>query len=64
MPVAAAGRADVVARDLHPLVLGRGREHALEQRPVAGLELGALLKLPLRHAHLRGKRVAQRLELT
>lgn len=45
-------------------MVGRGRQHALEQRPVAGLELGALLELPLRHPHPLGERVAQRLELT
>lgn len=38
MPVPAAGLADVGTRDPHPLVLGRGRQHVLEQLAIAGLQ--------------------------
>ncbi len=61
--MAAAGGADVLARDLHPLVLGRRRQHPLEQRPVAGLQLGSLAQLALGRADSLGERVAQRLQL-
>ena len=39
MPVTAPGLANVGARDPHPLVLGRRRQHVLEQLAVAGLQL-------------------------
>jgi hypothetical protein len=63
VPVAAAGLADVGARDPQPLVLGRSREHVLEQLAVARLQLAALLQ---RHTHLADplrQRVANPLEL-
>lgn len=63
MPVAATWRADVVARDLHPLVLGGGRQHPLQQLAVAGLQLGALVELPASSADPGGQRVADGLEL-
>jgi hypothetical protein len=63
MPVATAGRADVVARDPQPLVLSGRRHHPLEQLAVAGLEI----VLPLQgHTGVRdpvGKRIADPLEL-
>lgn len=39
MPVPTAGLADVSARDPHPLVLRRSRQHVLEQLAIAGLQL-------------------------
>jgi len=39
MPVAATRLADIGTRDPHPLVLGRRRQHVLEQLAVAGLQL-------------------------
>ena len=42
MPTPAAGLADVVARDPHPLVLVRFGEHLPQQLAVAGLDLGPL----------------------
>ena len=63
MPDAAAGFADVGAGDPQPLVLGRRGQHALQQLPVAGLELGALLQLAPRRADPGCERVANRLQV-
>jgi hypothetical protein len=44
MPVSTAGLAEIGAGDPQPLVIGRGRQHPLEQLSVRGLERGALLE--------------------
>ncbi len=63
MPVAAAGLAEVGAGDPHPLVLGGGGEHTLEQLAVARLQLGPAAQRPPRLRGPRGERVAHPLEL-
>lgn len=60
----AARQAEVVARDLHPLVLGRRRQHLLQQLVVAPLELVARAQRPLRLADTLRERVADRLQVT
>jgi hypothetical protein len=61
--VTAAGLADVGARDAHPLVLGRRRQHFPQQLAVAGLQLVApVQRLPGR-GDARRERVAHPLEL-
>ena len=62
MPMAAAGFADVGPRDAQPLVLGGRRQHPLEQLPVAGHELGVVLKLSSHVADPTGQRVADGLQ--
>ena len=44
MPSATAGLSDVVARNPHPLELGRIGEHRTQKLAVTGLELGALIE--------------------
>lgn len=58
-----AGRANVVARDLHPLEI-RGRlDHPLEQLTVASLQLVLLAQPQARLADLGSQRVAHGLQL-
>jgi len=61
--VAAAGFADVLAGDAHPLVIGRSGQHPLEQLAVAGLQLGLRVQRPARLGDALGERVAHALEL-
>jgi hypothetical protein len=61
--VAAAGQAEVVAGDLHPLVLGRGCQHPLQKLVVALLQLITLIKRALRLADPLRQRIANRLQL-
>jgi len=61
--VATAGQAKVIARDLQPLVLGRRRQHPLEQLVVALLQIAALAQRALRLADPLCQRVADRLQL-
>lgn len=61
--MAAARLADVGAADPQPLVLGRRREHPLEQLAVAGLQLGPFAQLDPRLGDPVGERVADRLQL-
>ena len=56
MPVTAARLADVGAGDAQPLVLGRGRQHLLEQRAVARLQV----VLPLQGLPCRGDAIGER----
>lgn len=63
MPVATAGLTDIGAGDPQPLVLRRGGKHPPEQLAVAGLELGALPQLMLRHADPCRQRIADRLQV-
>jgi len=62
--VTAAGLTDVCTRDLQPLVLGRGRQHPLQQLPVTGLQFGLLLQLSPGDGDPHCQRIADRLELT
>ena len=64
MPVPAAGQPEVIARDLHPLVVLRGLEHPLQQLLVAGLELVALPQAATSILDPRRERVANSLQLT
>lgn len=59
----AAGQAEVVARDLHPLVVLRRLQHPLQQLVVAGFELLALPQGPTGVLDPRRERVANRLQL-
>lgn len=59
----AAGQAEVVARDLQPLVLGRSGKHPLQQLVVALLQLVALAQPGLRLADPLRQRVADRLQV-
>jgi hypothetical protein len=61
--VAAAGRADVVARDPQPLVLGGGGQHAFQELAVAGLEVVLSAQRPARVGEPIRKRVANALQL-
>jgi hypothetical protein len=61
--MAAAGLADVGARDPQPLVLGRRRQHLCEQIAVASLEIVPLVQSPAGVGDAIGKRVANPLEL-
>jgi hypothetical protein len=64
MPVAATGLAEVGARDLKPLVLGRRRQHPLEQLAVGGLGLGPLAQGMAGVGEPVGEGVAHLLQLT
>ena len=59
----AAGLADVGARDPHPLVLGRRRQHLLQQLAVAGLQFILLAQCVTGLADPLGEGVADPLEL-
>lgn len=61
--MAAARLADVGARDPHPLVIGRGDQHLLEQIAVAPLQLILLTQGTTRLGDAIGERVANSLEL-
>lgn len=61
--MAAAGRADVVAGDLQPLVIGGRGDHPLQQLAVARLALVLLAQLPLNRPDPLRQRVADRLQL-
>jgi hypothetical protein len=61
--VAAPRLADVGARDPHPLVLGRRRQHVLEQLAVAGLELVLLAQCLASDRDPLGQGVADLLQL-
>jgi hypothetical protein len=61
--VAAAGRANVVARDTQPLVLRRRSHHPLEQLAVAGLEIVLSLQSHARARDPVCKRIADPLKL-
>jgi hypothetical protein len=61
--VAAARLTDVGARDPHPLVLGRRRQHVLEQLAVAGLQLVLLLQGLPRDGNPLGQSIADLLQL-
>jgi hypothetical protein len=61
--VAAARLADVGTRDPHPLVLGRSREHSLEQLAVAGLQFVLLAQGLARNGDSLGEGVANLLQL-
>lgn len=61
--MAAAGLADIGARDLQPLVLGRGGQHPLQQLAVAGLELGLRPQLAPCSADPSCQRIADRLQV-
>jgi hypothetical protein len=63
MPVPAAGRADVGARDPQPPVLVRGGEHVAEESSVALLQLVAFAQGGAGVGDARGKRVADALQL-
>ena len=63
MPVATTGLADVGARDPHPLVLGRRRQHLLEQIAIARLQLVLLAQGLSRQGDSIGQGVADLLEL-
>lgn len=63
MPVAATSLAEIVTRDPQPLVVARRGEHALEQLPVAALELGPLAKGQAGVLDAIRELVADRLEL-
>lgn len=64
MPTPAAGLADVVARDPHPLVLVRFEEHPLQQLAVAGLDLGPLSQRQAGLGDARREGVAHPLQAT
>jgi hypothetical protein len=61
--VAASRRADVLARDPQPLVLGWGGHHPLQQLAVASLEIVLPVEGLARVRDPIGKRVADPLEL-
>jgi hypothetical protein len=63
MPVPTARQAQIVARDLHPLVVLRRLEHPLQQLAVARFELVALPQGAACVLDPRRKRVADRLQL-
>lgn len=63
MPMPAARQAEVVTRDLHPLVVPRGLEHALQQLVVAALELVTPAQGAAGILNPRRKSVADRLQL-
>lgn len=62
--MATAGFAEIVAGDLHPLELGRGGEHLLEQLPVGSLYPSAVIQRSARVGHLRRQGIADRLQPT
>lgn len=59
----AAGRADVVARDLHPLEIRRRLDHPLEQLTIASLQLILLAQPQARLADPRRQRIPNGLQL-
>lgn len=61
--MAAAGLTDIGAGDPQPLVLGRRRQHLLQQLAVAGLELGTPLQLAPGRSDPCRQRVADRLQV-
>ncbi len=63
MPVPATRFAEVVARDAHPLVVGRRGQHALQQLAVAGLRLRLAAQGSARLGEARRQRVANPLQL-
>jgi hypothetical protein len=63
VPGAAAGLADVVARDRHPLEVRGRRQHLLQQLPVDLLHRGPLGQRPARLGDAVGEAVAQQLQL-
>lgn len=62
--MAATRQAEVIAGNLHPLEVLWGREHAVEQLAVAGLELCLLAKRPPCILYSRRESIADRLQLT
>ena len=62
VPAAAAGLADVVAADLHPLVLGRRRQHFVQKLAVAGLDDRPLTQIEARLGYAVGELVTDPLE--
>jgi hypothetical protein len=63
MPVTAARLADIGARDSHPLVLGRRRQHFLEQLAIAGLEFFLLAQGLMGDRDPLGQGIANLLQL-
>lgn len=63
MPVPAARRADVLARDPHPLVLGRRRQHPLQQLAVPRLQLILVTQGEARLGYAVRERVPDPLQL-
>lgn len=63
MPVATAGLTDVGAGDPHPLVLGRRREHLLEQLSIARLQLILPVQGPARLGDPVGEGIADALQV-
>lgn len=59
----APGLADVLAGNLHPLVVGRGGEHPLEQLAIRHLRGSPGPDLPARFGDPRGEAVAHSLQL-
>jgi hypothetical protein len=63
VPVLAAGLADVLVADPHPLVLLRREHHLLDQPPVALLDVGPVAQQPPVLVQALRQPVAQLLEL-
>ena len=63
MPVPAAWRADVVARDPQPLVLGGSGQHPLQELAVARLEIVLRIQRAAGTGNPIGERVANPLQL-
>lgn len=61
--MATARLTDVGARDPHPLVISRRRQHLLEQIAIASLQFILLAQSLTRLADAIGKRIANSLEL-
>jgi hypothetical protein len=64
VPSAAARQAELVTGDLHPLELGRGGQHRLDQLMSLALHHRALGQGPAGLGHPVGQLVAQALDLT
>jgi hypothetical protein len=64
MPVPTPRQAQIVARDLHPPVVLRRSEHALQQLAIVGLELVTLPQGTACVLDPHRQRVANRLQLT
>jgi len=64
VPLTAAGLADLLTRDLHPLEVGGTGEHRRQQLALASLRLGAFAQRHAGGSDLVRERVAGALELT